>query len=48
MKHKDIKLQCSNCGLILDQPQVRCPRCNTSLREQLTCNGDCKSCKEHK
>ncbi|WP_164730984.1 hypothetical protein [Anoxybacter fermentans] len=44
----DFKLKCPECGLILKQIQVRCPRCNTSLKDQLLCNGDCKNCKSHK
>lgn len=45
--NKEFSLRCPNCGMVMHQPQVRCPRCNTSLKDQLVCNGDCKSCQKH-
>lgn len=44
---KKFSLQCPECGMVIHQVQMRCPRCNASLKELLECNGDCKKCKNN-
>ncbi len=37
-------LQCPQCGLPLDGPTARCPRCYASLLVPNSCSGACSKC----
>lgn len=36
--------RCPQCGLPLDGPAIRCPRCNAALLVPGSCSGACRGC----